>query len=77
MQNVGFLMTRLNYITAPKKFKNMIFELYFCNLTLCMLFVHFPEIISYSVQSYLYESSSGLIRSVGEERANLSAISYL
>ena len=30
-----------------------------------------------SIVDYLYVSSSGLITSVGEERANLSAIDYL
>ena len=33
--------------------------------------------ILYSVDSYLYVSCSGSITSVGEERANLSAIVYL
>ena len=31
----------------------------------------------YSIDSYLYVSCSGTITSVGEERANLSAIVYL
>ena len=33
--------------------------------------------ISYSIDSYLYESFNGFITSVGEERANSSAIVYL
>ena len=33
--------------------------------------------ILYSIVSYLYVSCSGSITSVGEERANLSAIVYL
>ena len=33
--------------------------------------------ILYSIVSYLYVSCSGSITSVGEERANLSAIGYL
>ena len=33
--------------------------------------------ISYSIVSYLYVSFSGLITSVGEERANFSALVYL
>ena len=33
--------------------------------------------ILYSIVSYLYVSCSGLITSVGEERANLSAIVYV
>ena len=33
--------------------------------------------IFYSIDSYLYVSCSGSITSVGEERANLSAIVYL
>ena len=33
--------------------------------------------MSYFIDSYLYVSCSGSITSVGEERANLSAIVYL
>ena len=33
--------------------------------------------ILYSFVSYLYEGCSGSITSVGEEKANLSAIAYL
>ena len=33
--------------------------------------------ISYSIDSYSYESCSGSINSVGEGRANFSAIVYL
>ena len=32
---------------------------------------------SHSIVSYLYVSFSGMITSVGEERANISAIVYL
>ena len=39
--------------------------------------VSFSCRILYSIVSYLYVSCSGSITSVGEERANLSAIVYL
>ena len=47
----------------------MSYFVFFCCLFICWCFVFFV--------CYLYVSGSGSITSVGEERANLSAIVYL
>ena len=50
---------------------------FWCNSYLMLIGVGVSCRISYSFVSYLYVSCSGSITSVGEERANFSAIVYL